>query len=312
MKSSVVKFVANVLGVDIGGTKIAAALIGENGQIIARNEVPSDATDKEKMFGQVVKSIEGVLSATNTPIEEVQSMGVGVAGKVDSKNGIAVYQNNLPWENFPLRNRLQQAFEIDQITIDNDVVMATFAEWQMVKEQEEETFVYLTVSTGISCSIIHNGEVLRGSGFSGELGLLPVVKAQSSVERLELLAAGPAIQKVGASVYQDENCQTKDVFLKYESGDLDAKRIVDEAIAAIAHGVYAVVCLLDPHKIVIGGGVFNHQPALLDLLKEALEKHLIKEQLDVLSRFSLSKLQGDAGIIGAGLKGKTACKLSFN
>lgn len=291
------------IGVDIGGTKVAAALLNKSGEIVKRSEVPSDPSDKEKMFTQVIKSIEEVLRLGQTSIEEVCGMGVGVAGKVDSENGIAVYQNNLPWRNFPLAQRLRDYFSIDDVVIDNDVTMAAYAEWQAADVAKSETFVYLTVSTGISCATIHNGSYIRGGGFSGELGLFPVLKAQSSnqLERLEGVSSGPAIQNVARTVYDDASMTTNDFFLKYLNDDIEAKNVLEEVINALAHGIYSIICLVDPHKIVIGGGVFNHQSYLLGLVKEALKDYLIPEQMGVLDRLELSRLKGDAGVVGAGV-----------
>lgn len=294
-----------VVGIDIGGTKIAAALMKTDGKIIQQFELASDATDKEKMFQQVIKSVEEVLGKSQVSIEEVKGLGVGVAGKVDRRNGIAVYQNNLPWKNFPLKERLQKHFSIGDVVIENDVTMAAFAEWEAAKVTEEETFVYLTVSTGISCATIYNGQYMGGSGFSGEIGLFPVLKTQSAaiLERLEQVSSGPAIQNTARAIYGEENLTPKDFFKKYLNDDEAAKRLLDDVVEALAHGIYSIICLIDPHKIVIGGGVFNHQPYLLDLVKVALEKHLIPEQMDALNRLQLSELKEYAGIVGAGVQG---------
>lgn len=293
-----------VLGVDIGGTKVAAAIINESGKMIAKSEVPSDATDKEKMFLQVVKSIEEVLATAKLSISEMVGVGVGVAGKVDHVNGIAVYQNNLPWGNFPLAERLRDYFSIENVVVDNDVTMAAFAEWRAAGVTDEETFVYLTVSTGISCATIHKGSYIRGGGFSGELGLFPVMKARSAgvLERLEQVSSGPAIQKAA-------NVTPEEFFKNYLNDNQESKGILEDVVAALAHGIYAIICLIDPHKIVIGGGVFNHQPYLLNLVKEALANHLIPEQMDALNRLQLSQLQGDSGVVGAGVVGTSNCLL---
>lgn len=289
-----------VLGVDIGGTKVAAAVMGEGGKVITKTEVPSNASDKEKMFAQVVKSVEDALATAKLSIEEISGMGVGVAGKVDYKNGVAVYQNNLPWENFPLAQRLKDYFLIENVVVDNDVTMAAFAEWQAAGMTEEETFVYLTVSTGISCATIHNGSYIRGGGFSGEIGLFPVMKAPSAegLERLEQVSSGPAIQRTS-------NETPEDFFFYYSNSSEEGKEILREVVIALAHGIYAIICLIDPHKIVIGGGVFNHQPHLLELVKEALKAHLIPAQMDSLNRLQLSQLKGNSGVVGAGFVGKS-------
>ena len=118
------------------------------------------------MFGRVVEAVEQVLRKSSISIADIEGIGVGVPGKVDCENGIAVFQNNLPWSQFPISVRLQEQFGIQRITIDNDVYMAAFAEWRAAHVKGNETFVYVTISTGISCSIIHKGS------FLGEQGLL--------------------------------------------------------------------------------------------------------------------------------------------
>jgi glucokinase len=286
------------IGVDIGGTKIASAIIDKDSNILYRAEVPSHASEKESMFKQVATSIESILIESDLKISDIKGMGVGVPGKVDRNSGTAIFQNNLPWRNFPIAHRLKDYFSIDNVTIDNDVYMAAFAEWNMHGAVHDETFVYFTVSTGISCSIIHQGEFLRGAGFAGEIGLLPVtaLSFQNGMERLEQAASGPAIQRI-----MNEDISTKDILELYKQSDANAKIIVSNMADAIAHGCYPICCLVDPHKIVFGGGVINHHPYLLDLIRKRLEKYLTIEQKQTLNRMHLSKLKGNSGVIGAGL-----------
>lgn len=292
------------LGIDIGGTKIAAGIITEAGELLTFAEVKSDPTDREKMFLQVVKVIEQVIRESNISIMDIEGIGVGVPGKVDRENGIAVYQNNLPWGQFPLVARLRETFGIQQIIIDNDVYMAAFAEWKAAKGKSFETFTYVTISTGISCSIIHNGAYLRGAGFAGELGLMPVLSkaAGSENKRLEKIAAGPAIQELAKKTIRVSHISTKDVFTGYTDGDLDYQAIIDEVTDNLAQGVYSISCLLDPHKMVFGGSVIVNNPYLLDLIKDKLQVYQLSEQQHILEQMSVSTLAQNNGIVGAGLR----------
>ncbi|SEK53138.1 ROK family protein [Carnobacterium iners] len=186
------------IALDIGGTKIAAALVTEAGEWYHRIEVKSDVTNCETLFEQVVQLMNQVLSDSATSLNEIPGIGVGVPGKVDRINGIAVFQNNIPWKDFPVVSRLKERFDVEKIVIDNDVYMAAYAEWKMAQMSQEETFVYMTISTGVSCTTIHNGEFLRGAGFAGELGLIPVLSKSkdSKNQRLEQVGSGPAIQRL--------------------------------------------------------------------------------------------------------------------
>ncbi len=293
------------LGVDIGGTKVASVVINQQAEILYRSEVKSNPTDKEAMFKQVVLSIEKVLAKSQMEKNNMIGMGVGVPGKVDRHNGIAVYQNNLPWHHFPIVKRLRDYFSIKNITIDNDVYMAAFAEWKQANVNDQNTFVYITVSTGVSCSIIHQGSFVRGAGFAGEIGLFPVLAKSSlnGIANLEKSASGPAIQKLAEKNFKDRKISIADFFQEYHNGNAIALSAMDEIVESLAHGIYSIICLLDPHRIVFGGGVMNNNPFLLDLLKDELQNYLIPEQFGILERMTLSILKENAGIVGAGLKG---------
>lgn len=280
------------IGIDIGGTKIAAGIIMESGELLHRTEVKSDPTDRENMFTQVVTAVEQVLEGTS--FSEIEGIGVGVPGKVDRENGIAVFQNNLPWQQFPIAARLQEQFGAKTITIDNDVCMAAFAEWKAAKGKTNETFVYVTISTGIACSIIHHGSFFRGAGFAGELGLIPVLSKEGN-ERLEILAAGPGIQKIAG-------IPTKDVFTGYLNGLQEFQSIIDEVTGHLAQGLYSISSLIDPHKMVFGGSVIVNNPFMLELIKEKLKIYQLPEQQHLLEQMSISTLAQNNGVVGAGLR----------
>ncbi|GGK03783.1 glucokinase [Lentibacillus kapialis] len=293
------------LGVDIGGTKIASVIINENADILCRSEVKSRPNDESIMFKQVVLSIEEVLAESKINKNEIVGMGVGVPGKVDCQNGIAIYQNNLPWRNFPITEKLHDYFPSSKITIDNDVYMAAFAEWKLANTDNLDTFVYVTISTGVSCSIIHKGSFVRGSGFAGEIGLFPVLSEFSpkGVANMEQSVSGSAIQKIVETNFEAEGFSIIDFFQEYQNGNPITHSTMNKIIKSLAHGIYSIVCLLDPHRIVFGGGVINKNPFLLDLIKDEIKNYLIPEQFSVLERMKLSRFKENSGIVGAGLKG---------
>lgn len=291
------------IALDIGGTKIAAGIVTESGELSHRMELKSDVTSSETLFNQVVQLINQLVTDSGTSLDEIEGIGVGVPGKVDIPNGIAVFQNNIPWENFPVVKRLKEIFEVKTIVIDNDVYMAAYAEWKMAQMSNEETFVYMTISTGVSCTTIHNGSFLRGAGFAGELGLIPVLSESndSKNERLEQVGSGPAIKKLAEKKLGLKETTTKDVFENYTKGVDGYFMIIEEIADNLAQGVYAVTSLIDPHKIVFGGSVIVNNPFLLTVLKEKLKYYLIKEQETMLDRLFISQIAQNNGIIGAGL-----------
>lgn len=323
------------IGIDIGGTKIASGIINENGDVIQQAKVLSDPSDQESMFQQVVLCVRRLLNHTSIPLKEIAGIGAGVPGKVDVANGIAVFQNNIPWPNFPLKERLQEVFPVERITIDNDVYMATYAEWKQTNMDFEELFTYMTISTGISCAMIQKGEFLRGAGFAGELGLVPVMQETQegnaikgtlmqnrlkleespgdiaakehsekrfTAERLEKVAAGPAVEKSAVVLYGDEAITAEDLFMKFYKGERQAKLIVHQMADALAQGVYTLVSVIDPHKIVVGGSVATENPVLVDLVKEKLKSFLLEEQSHIVNEITVSTMEESQGLVGAGLR----------
>lgn len=280
------------IGIDIGGTKIAAGIISESGELLTRAEVKSDSSGRERMFEQVVKAVE--LAIDGSQFSDLEGIGVGVPGKVDHEKGIAVVQNNLPWLQFPILSRLLEQFGVKSIKIDNDVYMAAFAEWKAAQGGTNETFVYVTISTGIACSIIHHGSFFRGAGFAGELGLIPVLSKNGN-ERLETISAGPGIQKIAG-------VPTKEVFSGFLNGSQEYQFIIDEVTGHLAQGLYSISSLIDPHKMVFGGSVIQNNPFLLELIKEKLKIYQLPEQQHILEQMSISTLAQNNGVIGAGLR----------
>lgn len=94
------------MGVDIGGTKVAAAIIDEQGRITHRVQVPSDTSSSEAMLECVVGVIDACLAEAGVDVSDLTGIGLGIPGKVDSLNGVAIFQNNIPWEKFPVVARL--------------------------------------------------------------------------------------------------------------------------------------------------------------------------------------------------------------
>jgi len=291
------------LGIDIGGTKIASVIIDRSYNIISRVEVESVNKDRESLFNQVIKAIDLTIAKTSLTMTDLVGVGVGVPGKIDKKKGVAIYQNNIPWENFPIVSRLQKEYSIKNVWLDNDVYLATLAEWKVSNISKNATFVYLTVSTGISCSIIHRGHFLRGDGFAGEIGLLPVETEvfKSKIDRLEQVASGPAIEKAARKLSFNKNINAKEVFEEYYEDNKKANQIILSATKSIAHGVYSIICLLDPQQIVFGGGVINNNPVMIELIKEQLTNFIVKEQKSSLDNVKLSHFTQNAGVIGAGI-----------
>lgn len=290
------------IGIDIGGTKVAGGLVDEMGNVTHITRLLSKSSDREEMFAIVCRVIEQVLVDSKLPANEV-AVGLGVPGLVDRTAGIAVFQNKLAWENFPVVARLREAFPaIGNITIDNDVYQATRAEWHYAGLQDKEILVYVTISTGMSCAIMTQGDFIRGNGFAGELGLIPLKEKEGQTLTVEQSAAGPALAERGKEAYNDGTVTAEEIFRRYRLGEPLAKELVESWSQDVSRAIYMVVSLLDPQKIVFGGSVMTLNPDLLPLIKTKLGEWIVTAQAHSISTLSISPYPNTGGIIGAGLQ----------
>ncbi|MGX6977802.1 ROK family protein [Vagococcus elongatus] len=292
----------NVIGVDIGGTKIAAALVNQDGSFSHEIVIPSRVEDSEEMFLAVCEAVDKVIDRSGI-LNHPFSMGIGVPGLVNVEAGIAVFQNNLPWTNFPLRERLTKHYVMcETVAINNDVYQAAYAEWWHANLGKEDTLVFFTISTGVSSAIIKGGSFQKGKGFAGEVGLLPIKKIKGNQYlTLEQLASGPALAETGRLLYNDGTITAKEIFFRYRTGDPKASELVEDWTETIALGLYSVICLLDPENIILGGSVIQKNPDMLDVIQKKLNRLLIPAQKERPTKISISQMDNHAGLIGAGL-----------
>ncbi|PTX58489.1 ROK family protein [Melghirimyces profundicolus] len=149
----------------------------------------------------------------------------------------------------------------------------------------------MTFSTGIACCTIYRGEIIRGVGFSGEIGQ---ARFTEKGDRLEQEASGSAIRRLAESMETDVDS----LIQKYLQGDDNpVERLVDQWSRVI----YAIICLLDPQRLVLGGGVIRHHPGLLEKVKERLQLYILTEQKVALERLVLGSPDGLSGCVGAGM-----------
>lgn len=288
------------IGLDIGGTKIAAGLVDDTGRILIQEKMPSITKDSESMFNQVCKVVDSVISQFEGRGKEIIGIGVGLPGKVDRKNGIAVFQNNLPLKNYPLKEKLMHRYPGFSVCLDNDVAVAAYGEYFLNTIENDKLFTYITLSTGVASASILNNELIKGHGFSGELGLIPVNSAldNNQIRTLEECTSGKAIERYGREHFNNPALSSKDVFDKFYEGDKTAEKIINQVAKSLAFGFVSIISLLDPDKIIVGGSVATNHPTLIKLVKLELRELLIEAQQDAVQRIYVSK-ESEAPVIGS-------------
>jgi glucokinase len=313
-----------VIGLDLGGTKLACALFTRNGRILWKNVVPLEGR-KGRAVGELIRQkLKNLLAAAHVRGVNVSAIGVSVPGISHSSTG-KVWAPNIPnWEDYPLRRELQAALPDKRIrvVIDSDRACYILGEtWRGVAKGCRNA-IFLAVGTGIGAGILIDGRILRGAhDIGGAIGWLaldrPFRREYVGCGCFEYHASGEGLAKVAdellarrqgrvaAKGYKVTRLQgykgltARDVFSAYDRGDPVAKEVLAQAIEYWGMTVANLVSLFNPEKIIFGGGVFGPAVQFLgDIYTEARKwaQPISIKQVKLLP----SKLGGDAGLYGAG------------
>ncbi len=293
------------LGLDVGGTKCLAVVVDDGGSVVERRRVPtpSGAKDIEDALVELVQSFE-------VGVDEWTTIGVGVPGLV-SLDGVIVSSPNLPGvENFPVAQRLVERLG-RPIPVDNDANCAARAEWRVGAARARDDALIVTIGTGIGGGVVAGGRLVRGAhGFAGEIGhvVVDVGGRECPCGRQgcwEQYASGMALRRL-ARVALDRGARWPgsgddaiDVRRAAENGNEAAYRVIDEFGDWIAVGVAALVHVVDPEIVVIGGGVAHRADVVRDAVERHLGEHLYASHVRPHPRVVLAHFGEDAGAIGA-------------
>ncbi len=312
---------ALALAVDIGGTKMAAALVTPLGEISTAQRVPTPATDRpEELFETLCAAIDDVLHAGGLEPDEATSLpgiGVATAGPLDREAGTVSPVNIPGWRAFPLRDRLVERYGIE-VRIFGDAVSVAIAEHWRGAARGRRNVLGMVVSTGVGGGLIIDDRVVAGTtGNAGHIGHVSVDPAGPSctcggVGCLEAIASGTSIASwarahsraaPGTNVHS-ANSRGSDfsnaarVADAAWSGDPVALAAFRRAGEAIGMAVAGVVTLLDLDVVVIGGGVANAGAVLFDPIADAYARYAALDFAS-LPRVVSAMLGDDAGLVGA-------------
>ena len=310
---------AKRIGIDVGGTNVKIALV-DDGKIIYSNSVPTYAQmGYEYTVNNIKQAIKDLMKETETTAADIKGIGFDFPGQVDYKTGVVKLAPNIPgWVNVPIAQMIEEAFHIPT-RIDNDVRCAALGEMNFGAGKGCQNFVCITVGTGIGSGLVVNGQLVRGAAnAAGEIGHIKLQMKDGPIcgcgdtGCLEAFASGPSIVAM-AQDYLKSGKSTKFremagdgeitpyiVAKAAEAGDPVAKRIFTIIGEYVGMGLVSVINLLNPEKVIIGGGVAEAG----DLLLEPIRK-TINERAMVVARESVeivpAELGNSAGVIGASM-----------
>ena len=306
-----------VLGMDVGGTKIAVAAVDAGGEVLIEESFPSpsqDGEEKVETFKALVGQEWGKYLESGL---RVRAVGIAAAGYILREEGILTEAPNIAWRNAPLRKIAAEATGLPAV-LDNDANGAAAGERFVGATRGMDNSVYLTLGTGVGGGVYVDGKLLRGHrGMAGELGHIVIdpngpLCGCGNRGCLETLASGTALGHEGVGLAR-KNPDT--VLLKMADGDPEAitGRMVAEAarqgdVAALRAfkiwsgylglGIVSLIHVFDPEVVVLGGGVSNSGDLFIDDVRQAVSERGIPALVEGIP-ILLSEFRGEAGVIGA-------------
>lgn len=313
------------LGIDLGGTNIAAGVVDENYQILAsakrKTKVP--CAPEELCEQLAVTALEALENAKIT-INDIPWIGVGTPGTVNRDTGVVEFANNLYLNNYPLRELLEARLN-KKVIAENDANAAAYGEYKAGALRGAENGLAITLGTGIGSGIILNGKIYAGSNYAaGEMGHTVILfngrhctcgrngcwEAYASATGL-IAQTKEAMQKtnnhncpIWTLVNNDlNNVSGRTAFDAMRAGDPIGKAVVDEYIAYLGCGLANCINTFQPDILCIGGGICNEGETLLKPLREYISHEAYTINTSKKTVLCKAQLGNDAGIIGAALIG---------
>ena len=307
-----------IIGVDIGGTKVAAGLVDSAGEITHKARVPMiPARDAATGFAAVVNAIEAVFAAAPEARAAVAGIGLCAPGPLDPKTGVVLNPPNVPcWRGFPLAAETRRVFGVPA-RVDNDANAAGLAEYLWGAGKGCDQLFYATLGTGIGAGIILNGKIHHGrTGGAAEGGHVTIDYrgprcACGKYGCIEALAAGPALALRAQAKAADgqaprllelagavDAIRAEHVGQAFSEGDAAARQVLEETAFLLTVWLGNVVDLLEPETIVVGGGMATMMQPFFAEISKNLPKWSINQRSNEISIVP-ARYGADAGIAGA-------------
>jgi glucokinase len=304
----------HAIGIDIGGTKIAGALVDEDGQIVTQLRKPTPAGDSHALEDIVVEMINELGDGTGAV-----AAGVAAAGFIDATQSIVYYAPNINWRHEPFREKLEKRVSVPVI-IENDANAAGWAEFRFGAGKHSSDMVMLTIGTGVGGAIVANDRLFRGGfGAGAELGHMRMVPnglpcgcgANGCIEQY---GSGRALQRYANTLADAGGIGQALADVRGKSGNYlhgaDIAALIDQddpgALQALrqlgdwlGQACASFAAILDPQVFVFGGGVAAAGEKLLAPVRQAFLSTLPARGYHPEPEFRIAELVNDAGVVGA-------------
>jgi glucokinase len=286
----------HVIGVDVGGTKILAGVIDADGKVQRRRERKTSLRSEEHLIAELEAAVEDLLD------ESIAAIGFGLPSRIDSKTGVVQASVNIPLEDVPLRDLLQERFDMT-VEIENDGNAATLAESRAGAGREAENLVMLTLGTGCGGGVVIDGKLLRDGGELGHTVLvydgIPCQGTCTGRGHLEAYVSGTAATKLARDAFGPAVDAHRLVRIAAE-GDSEAIEILAGIGRKLGAAIGSFVNIFRPELVVVGGGFAAAGDYLLEPARETMLREALPPASDR-ARIVRAELGTSAGMIGAAL-----------
>jgi glucokinase len=308
-----------VVAVDLGGSKIAVAIISDDYQVLAREHHPTPAEEGvDSVINQVISSVRQVVTSGNLTLAQLYGVSLAAAGAMDSQRGIITLSPNLPgWRDIPLGSIIEERLGIKTWLL-NDANAAALGEHQLGAGRGVDNLIYLTIGTGIGGAIIIDGKLYTGvCGSAGEIGHMTIEVNGPRCDCgnfgcLETLASGRAIAReaknrlsAGGRSYlteavagKIEDITAKEVATAARQGDALANDVIKDVATYLGVGMVNLVNIFNPEMIIVGGGVASMGDLLLEPARQVVKERAFPVSAAAV-RIVTTELGNDAGLLGA-------------
>ncbi|MBR2431868.1 MAG: ROK family protein [Clostridia bacterium] len=315
------------IGVDLGGTNIAAGLVDENYNIIKKASVPTNASrGADAIVADISALCLRLCDEGGVSVSDIDAIGIASPGIANHTDGYVEYANNLPFKHLPICEMVSKGTGVKEVHVENDANAAAWGEAVAGAAKGTENSVMITLGTGVGGGIIIDGKVYSGFNYAGaELGHIVIEhngrpcscgrkgcwEAYSSAtglikmtkEKLEECANKGETTVMTELVEKKGKVTGRTAFDAMRLGDKAGKEVVDMYLDYLACGLASIINIFQPSIITIGGGISGEGQSLIDALEPLVRAEQYGCGLVKLTEIRIAKLGNDAGIIGAAFLG---------
>ncbi len=310
------------LGIDLGGTNIAAAVVDEDFNIIGKGKIKTNCPRPvEKICDSIYEAGMLAIDACGLTLGDIEEVGVGCPGSVDPKTGVICYSSNLGFINAPVGELLSARFG-RKVFLENDANAAAFGEQLAGAGKGANHFIAITLGTGVGGGVITGGVILSGcNSAAGELGHTVIVKggepcscgrngcweayasATGLIRQTKKAMEADRSSKMWEIAPGLEDVSGRTAFEGLRLGDKTAIAVVKSYCDYVACGLTNIINIFQPEVVCIGGGISNEGETLVGPIREYVKRERYSRNMDKQTEIKTAVLGNDAGVIGAAFLG---------